>query len=528
MTDNNPHHSGDNGDNFHPDSPTNFKPALSKNDSGCPGGVHISEQEECSPRDPREDLDDEEISWRMDINMKTFDIGLCPDGIVCLSKSDMKTFDLGLSSSTTTELFNSGIKTFDLGLPSEIIIQHSISIPSSLPIVHKTLSSNFNTDPNIVTILDKVYGYNYTYNKLQYSLELFRGNIRRNIDFCRLFFDAHRVILEPSIESYDSTDTYTRFSGHCKTRECKNLFHKDLKNLMKHKLFCCMKCTHKIIKEKSKQVYFDRTGFYTPASNPAVKEKIKKTNLERTNYSNPFQNPEIRERIKQTNLIKRNCEYPTQDPLVREKSKKTIYEKTGYTHHMKDPKFRERIRQEYFNKTGFYHSSQNPEVRMKQIDSSFQTKNYTMPSGKIIKYRGYENFAFDVLFHKYNIDEDDILTDTSGASTINYFSKDDDKNRVYFPDIYIKSKNLYIEVKCEASFTFKRSFAKNLSILEHMFKNGYNYQIWFFDKKGEFVKCISDLEGAKEYFDRLELMKSETQNMKVQDLAEQMKIFNIN
>ena len=48
----------------------------------------------------------------------------------------------------------------------------------------------------------------------------------------------------------------------------------------------------------------------------------------------------------------------------------------------------------------------------------FVSKNYILPSGKQIKYQGYENFALNEIIN--NIDENDIITGCKNVPKITY------------------------------------------------------------------------------------------------------------
>lgn len=101
-----------------------------------------------------------------------------------------------------------------------------------------------------------------------------------------------------------------------------------------------------------------------------------------------------------------------------------------------------------------------------------------MPSGNIINVQGYESYALNELIKIY--DESDIITNRKEIPRISY--KIEDKQKYYFPDIYIKSINKIIEVKsiwtykCKEDKIQKKSNATKLA--------GYDYEIWIYDKKG--------------------------------------------
>jgi hypothetical protein len=111
-------------------------------------------------------------------------------------------------------------------------------------------------------------------------------------------------------------------------------------------------------------------------------------------------------------------------------------------------------------------------------------KDYSMPSGKIIKIQGYENKALDELLRN-NFGEDDIINGSKNVPTIWYNDGTGKKHR-HFVDIYLPSINKCIEVKSTWTFKkqkdivfFKQQAAKEL---------GYLYEIWVYDNKGAKVE----------------------------------------
>lgn len=100
-----------------------------------------------------------------------------------------------------------------------------------------------------------------------------------------------------------------------------------------------------------------------------------------------------------------------------------------------------------------------------------------MPSGKIVNYQGYEKFALDELLQLFN--EDDIENERYKVPIIKYIQ--DNKEHNYFPDFYIKSKNLIIEVKSE--WTYKILLIKNILKALAVRKAGYNFEFWIYTRK---------------------------------------------
>ena len=61
-------------------------------------------------------------------------------------------------------------------------------------------------------------------------------------------------------------------------------------------------------------------------------------------------------------------------------------------------------------KYGVPHHSQNSDVSERMFMAAYKNKKYTMPTGKIIDYQGYENFGLDDLLNIEHILEEDIIT----------------------------------------------------------------------------------------------------------------------
>ena len=115
--------------------------------------------------------------------------------------------------------------------------------------------------------------------------------------------------------------------------------------------------------------------------------------------------------------------------------------------------------------------------------NTYVYKNYTMPSGKIIKYQGYENFALDLLI-KDGIAESDIINDSKLVPKLTYVDELG-KTRKHIVDIYIPSKNLCIEVK--SNYTLRIDYYNVLAKQKYAITQGYNYEIIVFDKFGNII-----------------------------------------
>ena len=260
------------------------------------------------------------------------------------------------------------------------------------------------------------------------------------------------------------------------------------------------------VKEKTRQTNLKTYGVEYGLQNKAVKEKSRITNLEKYSVENPLQRKEIREQIKETNLKKYGVEYASQSKNFQDKCKKTILEKYGVEHftqtdimkektiktnlekygveyNLQREEIREKIKETNLEKYGVENCMQNPEIMEKNIKMSYYLKEYTLPSGNIIKIQGYEHFALNELLK--NINENDIITGCKNVPTIWYNDESGKKHR-HFVDIFVSSQNKCIEVK--STWTFKKQ--KEIVLLKKIAAKelGYLYEIWVYDKLGNKVE----------------------------------------
>jgi hypothetical protein len=121
----------------------------------------------------------------------------------------------------------------------------------------------------------------------------------------------------------------------------------------------------------------------------------------------------------------------------------------------------------------------------KSSKNAYKLKDYTLPSGNIIKIQGYENYALDELLQD-GILEEDIINGCKNVPEIWYEDENNKKHRHYV-DIFIQSQNRCIEIKSTWTAEKKKDciFLKK----EAGKQLGYNYEIWVYNGKGEKVEC---------------------------------------
>jgi hypothetical protein len=98
----------------------------------------------------------------------------------------------------------------------------------------------------------------------------------------------------------------------------------------------------------------------------------------------------------------------------------------------------------------------------------FKTKEYIFPSGKTAKVQGYEPLALNFLLTKYH--ENDILI-CGRSHVFKYFFGG--RMRKYYPDLYIKSTNTYIEVK--STYTYNVDLNKNMEKQKAVERENINF-----------------------------------------------------
>lgn len=126
------------------------------------------------------------------------------------------------------------------------------------------------------------------------------------------------------------------------------------------------------------------------------------------------------------------------------------------------------------------HPMQNPQILSKAILNSSKTKLYTFPSGRQVQVQGYEPFCLDLLI-KRGIPEHDIQVGCEHVPSISYI-KENGRNGVYFPDIWLPKMNSLIEVKSPWSWLIR--LQRNQLKLHAATKARFNMYLYVFNRDG--------------------------------------------
>jgi len=216
----------------------------------------------------------------------------------------------------------------------------------------------------------------------------------------------------------------------------------------------------KEVVEAAKATCVKKYGVDNPSKAPTVIQKIKDTHMERYGVTSPMHVPEFVEKQKSTIMDRYGVDNPMKNKDVRAKASNTCMEKYGVDNPMKV--------KEFYDKA----------------NNSFQKKDYTMPSGKIVQLQGYEPQALDLLLEKYT--EDQIVTEKKLIPIISY--EYEEKECKFYPDFYIPHKNKIIEIK--SIYTFSAFESKNNAKILATAKQGYNVEYWIIDKHSNLDQII--------------------------------------
>jgi len=193
-------------------------------------------------------------------------------------------------------------------------------------------------------------------------------------------------------------------------------------------------CAHYVgaqeVIDKSKQTRLERYGNETYNN----KEKALATNLERYGYK-----AYNRKKGEQTRLER----YGNPNYVNTEKAEQTCLERYGVRNY----------------------------TQLGLSKGQYKWYDYALPSGNVIQYQGYEGKYIPILLRAYV--EDGVVFKKADIPKIPYIKNG--KNHVYFPDFYVPSKNLIIEVKSE--YTLKADYEVNQMKFEAVVAAGYNFKL---------------------------------------------------
>ena len=231
------------------------------------------------------------------------------------------------------------------------------------------------------------------------------------------------------------------------------------------------------IRDKGKETMLQKYGVEHAIQSDSIKQKRIETNIERFGVENALQNPDIIAKRKETNMERYGVEEVLQDHDMQERIKQTMTDMYGASNPLQCESIKAKKDKTCEERYGDKDIMHNAEIFEKVVKNSFKKKEYTLPSGKIITYQGYENVAFDELLK--TMDENEFTNDVKVMPKVMY-TFEENLHR-YYPDIYIPSQKRFIEVK--SLYTYNKQLEQNHCKRDQVLTNGYAFEFWICNKK---------------------------------------------
>jgi hypothetical protein len=240
------------------------------------------------------------------------------------------------------------------------------------------------------------------------------------------------------------------------------------------------------VKEKNRATCMQNYGVYHPSQSEKIKDKKKNTCMQNYGVEYPSQSEKMRQKSKDTCMQNYGVEYPIQNAEIQQKCIGTWIQNYGVENPSQSEQVKDKKKYTCMQNYGVEYPMQNAEIAEKTMLSGFKYKNYILPSGKIIHYQGYENFAIEH-FIKSGVSEENILNDRISVPEVWY--EYEGKMRRYYVDIFIPNQNLCVEVKS----TYTLGAKKDQVLIKHEAVKalGYLCEIWVYDNKGNRLEVIS-------------------------------------
>jgi hypothetical protein len=224
-----------------------------------------------------------------------------------------------------------------------------------------------------------------------------------------------------------------------------------------YKNCCCQICKNIYNQQQIEKINFIKHGFKNSFQFEISKKQIKQTKLEKYNDEN-YNNIE---KNKRTCLKRYGVNNSRKTKEVKEKSKQTCLKRYGVEHSLQSSEVKEKSKQTCLKRYGVEYISQNTEIHEKQLKGSYYCKKFQNTN---IYYRG--TYELDFIDKHY-----EIFPDIQNGKRIKYILNN--KTKYYFPDFYIPTKNLIIEIK--NSWLAERDKESIKAKQKATIANGFNY-----------------------------------------------------
>jgi len=165
------------------------------------------------------------------------------------------------------------------------------------------------------------------------------------------------------------------------------------------------------------------------------------------------------------------------------KYKETCQEKYGVDNAFQSEEIKTKIRRRNQELWGVDWPMQHAEMVKKAKHTAYSHRDFTFPSGNIVRIQGYEDIALRELLQE-GITEDQIKMDEA-VPTLDY-TAEDGVARKYFADFYLPHLNMLVEVK--STFTLDSDRARNEAKFASIKTSGYTLRLMVYDNQGKHHK----------------------------------------
>ena len=221
--------------------------------------------------------------------------------------------------------------------------------------------------------------------------------------------------------------------------------------------------------EKYKKTSLEKYNADHYSKTPEYLEKYKKTSLDRYGVDNYSKTPEYLEKCKITNLERYGCESSNSCDFIKEKKVMSMLNKYGFISNSMTKESKEKLRKTNLERYGVEYPMQLLEFSEKQQKNSKRIIYY---NDDIYYQSSYEK---DFLDH---ISDINMINDITRGPSIKYVESG--STRYHFPDFYIESMNLIVEIKSD--YYYYKFLEKNELKKKTAINLGYNY-IFIINKK---------------------------------------------
>jgi hypothetical protein len=233
--------------------------------------------------------------------------------------------------------------------------------------------------------------------------------------------------------------------------------------------------------EKSKKTLMDKYGVDHNFKIPGMTQKIKDTFTLKYGYDRPLKCPHIKNKMIQKNIIKFGFSCPLKNEKIFQKSKDKLMKNYGVLTPLSSSVIFEKFKNTNLKKYGETHWMKNADFYNNFLNIKKKTtyKIYNL-NDEEIKLQGYEDYVFDELLKCYN--RTDILIGQNLNKYIGQIKYDfNEIEHTYYPDFFIKSENLIIEVK--SPYTYMVDLERNIEKEKSCINLGFNFQFIIINKK---------------------------------------------